>query len=112
MPPRPAKVTPPRLAKVMPPRPAKVMPPRPIIGKTAMVYKTLPFHIYSKSEKIKHMNDYLCSNILFKLDDSTYDPLEDDDYNVNKGRPLDNLSRENLEWEEENDDNDYRNPGE
>ncbi|CAG8585467.1 6120_t:CDS:2 [Racocetra fulgida] len=47
-----------------------------------------------------------------KLDDSTYDPREDDDYNVDEGRPLDNLSREKLEWEEEYDDNDYRNPGE
>ncbi|CAG8744280.1 22838_t:CDS:2 [Cetraspora pellucida] len=45
-------------------------------------------------------------------DDSTYDSREDDDYNVDEGRPLDNLSRENLEREEENDDNDYRNPGE
>ncbi|CAG8829503.1 29548_t:CDS:1, partial [Gigaspora margarita] len=35
----------------------------------------------------------------------------DDDYNVDEGRPLDNLSREKLEWEEEYDDNDYRNPG-
>ncbi|CAG8856896.1 43584_t:CDS:1, partial [Gigaspora margarita] len=43
---------------------------------------------------------------------STYDPLEDNDYNVDEGRPLDNLLRENLEWEEENDDNDYRNTGE
>ncbi|CAG8801162.1 26828_t:CDS:1, partial [Gigaspora margarita] len=51
-------------------------------------------------------------NISFKLDDSTYDPLEDDDYNVDEGRPLNNLLRENLEWEEENDDNDYRNPDE
>ncbi|CAG8852426.1 16677_t:CDS:2, partial [Gigaspora margarita] len=87
-PPRPAKVMPSRLAKVMPPRPAKVMPSRPIIGKTAM-----------------HMNDYLCSNILFKLDDSTYDPLENDDYNVDEGRPLDNFSEEYSEWCEENDFN-------
>ncbi|CAG8796356.1 8005_t:CDS:2, partial [Gigaspora margarita] len=93
-PPRPAKVTLPRPAKVTPPRPAKVMPPRSIIGKTAM-----------------HMNDYLYSNILFKLDDSTYDPLEDDDYNVNEGRPLDNFSEENSEWCEENDFNEYENPG-
>ncbi|CAG8818952.1 43751_t:CDS:2, partial [Gigaspora margarita] len=93
-PPRPAKVTSPRLAKVMPPRPAKVMPPRP-----------------AKSEKIKHMNDYLCSNISFKLDDSTYDPLEDDDYNVDEGRLLNNFSEENSEWCEENDFNEYENPG-
>ncbi|CAG8601047.1 9894_t:CDS:1 [Cetraspora pellucida] len=109
---RPTIIMPPRLAKVMPPRSAKLIPSRPIIGKIAIVYKTLLFHIYSKSEKIKHINDYLCSNILFKLDDSTYDSLEDDVYNVDEGRPLDNLSRKNLEREEKNDNNNYRNPAE
>ncbi|CAG8836847.1 22973_t:CDS:2, partial [Gigaspora margarita] len=36
---------------------------------------------------------------------------EDDDYNVDEGRPWKNLSRENLEWEEEKDFNEYENPG-
>ncbi|CAJ0754208.1 16029_t:CDS:2, partial [Entrophospora sp. SA101] len=40
--------------------------------------------------------------------DSTYDPKEDDDHN---GRYWENLSREKLERDEENDDNDYMNPG-
>ncbi|CAG8608727.1 3688_t:CDS:2 [Cetraspora pellucida] len=30
-------------------------------------------------------------------DDSTYDLREDDDYNIDEGRPLNNLSREKLE---------------
>ncbi|CAJ0628521.1 7181_t:CDS:2 [Entrophospora sp. SA101] len=43
---------------------------------------------------------------------TTYNPsLEDDDYNVDNGRDLENLSREKLEWDEENDDNDYANSG-
>ncbi|CAG8608086.1 13940_t:CDS:2 [Cetraspora pellucida] len=44
-------------------------------------------------------------------DDSTYDPREDDDYNVDEGRPLDNFSEENSEWCEKNDFNEYENPG-
>ncbi|KAF0349128.1 hypothetical protein F8M41_015515 [Gigaspora margarita] len=89
--------TTPRLMNLTPPRPAKVMPPR-----TA---KIMPLR------SAKHMNDYLCSNILFKLDDSIYDPLEDDDYNVDEGRPLDKFSEENSEWCEKNDFNEYENPG-
>ncbi|CAG8551157.1 4279_t:CDS:2 [Cetraspora pellucida] len=50
-----------------------------------------------------------CSCI--KLDNSTYDPREDDDYNVDEGRPLDNFSEENSEWCEKNDFNKYENPG-
>ncbi|CAG8679149.1 10337_t:CDS:1, partial [Racocetra fulgida] len=38
------------------------------------------------------------------MSDSTYDPREDDDYNVDEGRSLDNLSRENLERRISNDD--------
>ncbi|RIB07007.1 hypothetical protein C2G38_468691 [Gigaspora rosea] len=44
-------------------------------------------------------------------DDSTYNPREDDDYNIDEGRPLDNFSEENSEWCEENDFNEYENPG-
>ncbi|CAG8723862.1 7872_t:CDS:2 [Cetraspora pellucida] len=44
-------------------------------------------------------------------DDSTYDPREDDDYNIDEGRPLDNFSEENSEWCEKNDFNRYENPG-
>ncbi|KAF0544483.1 hypothetical protein F8M41_002812 [Gigaspora margarita] len=65
-------LTPPRPAKVTPPRSAKVMPPR--------------------SASNNRKDGY---------DDSTYDPLEDDDYNVDEGRPLDNFSEENSEWCEE-----------
>ncbi|RIB18032.1 hypothetical protein C2G38_2185715 [Gigaspora rosea] len=36
--------------------------------------------------------------------------LEDDDYNVDEGRHLDNFS-ENSEWCEENDFNEYENSG-
>ncbi|CAG8514884.1 9893_t:CDS:2, partial [Cetraspora pellucida] len=43
--------------------------------------------------------------------DSTYDPKEDDDYSVNEGRPLDNFFEEYSEWCEENDSNEYENPG-
>ncbi|CAG8485204.1 12042_t:CDS:2 [Cetraspora pellucida] len=46
-----------------------------------------------------------------RRNDSTYDPREDDDYNVNEGRPLDNFSEEYSEWCEENDSNEYENPG-
>ncbi|CAG8783428.1 4258_t:CDS:2, partial [Racocetra fulgida] len=42
------------------------------------------------------------------FNDSTYDPREDDDYNVNEGRPLDNFSEEYSEWCEENDSNDMQ----
>ncbi|CAG8802588.1 10866_t:CDS:2 [Gigaspora margarita] len=65
----------------------------------------------SNASKTSKSNVSKTNNRKDSYDDSTYDPLEDDDYNVDEGRPLDNLSRENLEWEEENDDNDYRNPG-
>ncbi|CAG8549077.1 761_t:CDS:2 [Cetraspora pellucida] len=44
-------------------------------------------------------------------DDSTYNPKEDDDYNIDEGRPLDNFSEENSEWCEENNFNKYKNPG-
>ncbi|CAG8464683.1 13325_t:CDS:2 [Cetraspora pellucida] len=83
---------PPRLIIVTSPRPTIITPSR-----------------LAKLEKIKHINNYLYSNILFKLDNSTYDPLEDDNYNIDEGRPLNNLLRENLEKEEKNVDNDYRN---
>ncbi|CAG8808089.1 20962_t:CDS:1, partial [Cetraspora pellucida] len=40
---------------------------------------------------------------------STYDPREDDDYNINKDRLLDNFSEENSKWCKENDFNKYEN---
>ncbi|CAG8732184.1 15081_t:CDS:2, partial [Cetraspora pellucida] len=44
-------------------------------------------------------------------DDSTYNPREDDNYNIDKGRLLDNFSEENSEWCVKNDFNEYENPG-
>ncbi|CAG8476051.1 24342_t:CDS:2, partial [Cetraspora pellucida] len=35
---------------------------------------------------------------------------ENDDYNINEGRPLDNFSEEYSEWCEKNDFNKYKNP--
>ncbi|CAG8794344.1 12554_t:CDS:1, partial [Gigaspora margarita] len=47
-----------------------------------------------------------------RYDDLDYDPEEDDDYNVDSGQSWKNISGEKLEWEEENDYNEYINPGE
>ncbi|CAG8735964.1 768_t:CDS:2 [Cetraspora pellucida] len=49
----------------------------------------------------------MASKILLKLKAIK----EDDDYNVNEGRLLDNFSEEYSEWCEENDSNKYENPG-
>ncbi|KAF0492590.1 hypothetical protein F8M41_021611 [Gigaspora margarita] len=58
---------------------------------------------FSKTEKI----------IIYRinLDDLDYDRKEDDDYNVDSGQSWKNISGEKLEWEEENDYNEYINPG-
>ncbi|CAG8494878.1 21401_t:CDS:2 [Cetraspora pellucida] len=66
----------------------------------------------SNASKISKTNASKINNRKDGYDGSTYDPLEDDDYNIDEGRPLNNLSRKNLERKEENDNNNYRNPAE